>query len=152
MAASAKCPALTRRGPGPFFAPSTSSCTWNPAPTLPRAGWCVFATKAAHSFRNAALGSCLIWVARVAELRSAARRCSSPLLHGGLLAFCGFKSLKRHLATRYGMTPEEYRAKWNLPSDYLMVAPNYAAARSALAKTMGLGRNTGQKPKKRGRK
>lgn len=50
-----------------------------------------------------------------------------------------FKSLKRHLRTRYGMTPEDYRAKWNLPADYPMVAPNYAAARSELAKTMGLG-------------
>lgn len=51
-----------------------------------------------------------------------------------------FKSLKRHLATHYGMTPEDYRAKWGLPADYPMVAPNYAAARSALAKSMGLGR------------
>ncbi len=51
-----------------------------------------------------------------------------------------FKSLKRHLSTQYGMTPEQYRAKWNLPADYPMVAPNYAATRSALAKTMGLGR------------
>lgn len=51
-----------------------------------------------------------------------------------------FKSLKRHLATHYGLTPDEYRAKWGLPADYPMVAPNYAAARSALAKTMGLGR------------
>ncbi|OBQ86537.1 MucR family transcriptional regulator [Mesorhizobium sp. WSM3873] len=51
-----------------------------------------------------------------------------------------FKSLKRHLATHYGLTPEEYRAKWGLSADYPMVAPNYAAARSALAKTMGLGR------------
>ena len=51
-----------------------------------------------------------------------------------------FKSLKRHLSTHYGMTPEEYRAKWKLPADYPMVAPNYAAARSALAKNMGLGR------------
>ncbi|TIW00144.1 MAG: MucR family transcriptional regulator, partial [Mesorhizobium sp.] len=51
-----------------------------------------------------------------------------------------FKSLKRHLATHYGLTPEEYRAKWRLSADYPMVAPNYAAARSALAKTMGLGR------------
>lgn len=50
-----------------------------------------------------------------------------------------FKSLKRHLRTRYGMTPEDYRAKWSLPADYPMVAPNYAAARSELAKTMGLG-------------
>lgn len=51
-----------------------------------------------------------------------------------------FKSLRRHLATHCGLTPEEYRAKWGLPADYPMVAPNYAAARSALAKTMGLGR------------
>jgi predicted transcriptional regulator len=50
-----------------------------------------------------------------------------------------FKSLKRHLRTVYDMTPEQYRAKWNLPSDYPMVAPNYAKARSELAKTMGLG-------------
>ncbi|MGX9148328.1 MucR family transcriptional regulator [Mesorhizobium sp. 128a] len=51
-----------------------------------------------------------------------------------------FKWLKRHLSTHYGLTPDEYRAKWSLPADYPMVAPNYAAARSALAKTMGLGR------------
>jgi predicted transcriptional regulator len=50
-----------------------------------------------------------------------------------------FKSLKRHLRTRYAMTPEEYRARWNLPHDYPMVAPNYAKARSDLAKRMGLG-------------
>jgi predicted transcriptional regulator len=51
-----------------------------------------------------------------------------------------FKSLKRHLRTAYGMTPDEYRAKWGLPSDYPMVAPNYAKARSELATKMGLGR------------
>lgn len=50
-----------------------------------------------------------------------------------------FKSLKRHLRTRYHMTPEDYRAKWGLPHDYPMVAPNYAKARSDLAKKMGLG-------------
>ena len=50
-----------------------------------------------------------------------------------------FKSLKRHLRTQYGMTPEQYREKWGLPPDYPMVAPNYAAARSELAKQMGLG-------------
>lgn len=50
-----------------------------------------------------------------------------------------FKSLKRHLRTAFSMTPDEYRAKWGLPSSYPMVAPNYAAARSALAKSMGLG-------------
>ncbi|RUX23372.1 MucR family transcriptional regulator [Mesorhizobium sp. M7A.F.Ca.US.011.01.1.1] len=51
-----------------------------------------------------------------------------------------FKSLKRHLATHHNLTPDEYRTRWGLPADYPMVAPNYAAARSALAKTMGLGR------------
>jgi predicted transcriptional regulator len=50
-----------------------------------------------------------------------------------------FKSLKRHLRTQYNLTPEQYRSKWGLPKDYPMVAPNYAAARSRLAKQMGLG-------------
>jgi predicted transcriptional regulator len=50
-----------------------------------------------------------------------------------------FKSLKRHLRTQYNMTPEQYREKWGLPADYPMVAPAYAAARSQLAKQMGLG-------------
>jgi predicted transcriptional regulator len=54
-----------------------------------------------------------------------------------------FKSLKRHLMTHYGLTPDEYRQKWGLPSNYPMVAPNYAAARSQLAKDMGLGRKAG---------
>lgn len=50
-----------------------------------------------------------------------------------------FKSLKRHIRTHYDLSPEDYREKWGLPPDYPMVAPNYAAARSALAKKMGLG-------------
>jgi predicted transcriptional regulator len=50
-----------------------------------------------------------------------------------------FKSLKRHLRTHYNLSPEEYREKWGLPPDYPMVAPNYARARSDLAKQMGLG-------------
>ncbi len=50
------------------------------------------------------------------------------------------KMLKRHLRSTYGMTPDEYRAKWGLPADYPMVAPNYAAQRSAFAKKIGLGR------------
>jgi predicted transcriptional regulator len=54
-----------------------------------------------------------------------------------------FKSLKRHLRTQYDMTPEKYREKWGLPPDYPMVAPNYAAARSQLAKKMGLGQQRG---------
>jgi predicted transcriptional regulator len=63
-----------------------------------------------------------------------------------------FKSLKRHLRTQYDLTPEQYREKWNLPSDYPMVAPNYAAARSELAKKMGLGQqrsSTKRKPVKK---
>ena len=50
-----------------------------------------------------------------------------------------FKSLKRHLRTKFNLSPEQYREKWGLPPDYPMVAPNYAKARSALAKEMGLG-------------
>jgi predicted transcriptional regulator len=50
-----------------------------------------------------------------------------------------FKSLKRHLSSRFNMTPDEYRLKWGLPQDYPMVAPNYAAVRSELAKSLGLG-------------
>jgi predicted transcriptional regulator len=62
-----------------------------------------------------------------------------------------FKSLKRHLQGTYGMTPDEYRAKWSLPRDYPMVAPNYAKARSELAKRMGLGRKAGPAKKAAGR-
>jgi predicted transcriptional regulator len=57
-----------------------------------------------------------------------------------------FKSLKRHLRTQYNLTPEQYREKWGLGSDYPMVAPNYAAARSRLAKQMGLGQ---QRPRRK---
>ncbi|MFO1149308.1 MAG: MucR family transcriptional regulator [Alsobacter sp.] len=56
-----------------------------------------------------------------------------------------FKSLKRHLRTQYNMSPEEYREKWGLPADYPMVAPNYAEARSQLAKQMGLGQQRRKK-------
>jgi predicted transcriptional regulator len=52
-----------------------------------------------------------------------------------------FKSLKRHLRTRYDMSPDEYREKWGLPQDYPMVAPNYARQRSDLARKMGLGQS-----------
>ncbi len=59
-----------------------------------------------------------------------------------------YKSLKRHLRTQYNMSPDDYRAKWGLAKDYPMVAPNYAASRSALAKSMGLGRGgTSKKPR-----
>ncbi len=60
-----------------------------------------------------------------------------------------FKSLKRHLRTKYNMSPEEYRAKWGLAKDYPMVAPNYAKARSELAKQMGLGQGGRQAARKR---
>ncbi|EJL27060.1 putative transcriptional regulator [Caulobacter sp. AP07] len=61
-----------------------------------------------------------------------------------------FKSLKRHLRTKYDLSPEQYRAKWDLSKDYPMVAPNYAKARSDLAKQMGLGQG-GRKPVRKGR-
>jgi predicted transcriptional regulator len=60
-----------------------------------------------------------------------------------------FKSLKRHLRTKYNMSPEDYRAKWGLPKDYPMVAPNYAKARSELAKQMGLGQGGRQSGRRR---
>ncbi|TCR66444.1 MucR family transcriptional regulator [Bosea sp. BK604] len=59
-----------------------------------------------------------------------------------------FKTLRRHLKTKYGMTPEQYRMKWGLPDDYPMVAPDYAEARSKLAKTTGLGRSLGRGARK----
>ena len=61
-----------------------------------------------------------------------------------------FKSLKRHLMTQYGLSPQQYREKWGLPPDYPMVAPNYSATRSALAKSSGLGRKA--PPVRRGRR
>lgn len=60
-----------------------------------------------------------------------------------------FKSLKRHLSTYYALTPDAYRTKWGLPADYPMVAPNYAAARSQLAKASGLGRKAPTDPAKK---
>ena len=59
------------------------------------------------------------------------------------------KMLKRHLSTHYNLTPDQYRARWNLPADYPMVAPNYAEKRRELAKSIGLGRKPGAR---RGRK
>jgi predicted transcriptional regulator len=58
------------------------------------------------------------------------------------------KMLKRHLMTSYQMTPAQYRTRWGLPSDYPMVAPNYAKVRSSLAKKIGLGRKTADSPAK----
>ena len=62
------------------------------------------------------------------------------------------KMLKRHLMTRYGMTPDDYRTKWGLASDYPMVAPNYAEQRRTLAKSIGLGTKRTSKPRGRPRK
>ena len=61
------------------------------------------------------------------------------------------KMLKRYLRSRYGLSPEEYRAKWGLPADYPMVAPNYAAQRSEFAKKIGLGRSSPPSKKRRGK-
>ncbi|HUD52603.1 MucR family transcriptional regulator [Parvibaculum sp.] len=61
-----------------------------------------------------------------------------------------FKSLKRHLRTHYNLSPDEYREKWALPRDYPMVAPNYAQARSKLAKKMGLGQKGRRTTSRRG--
>jgi predicted transcriptional regulator len=60
---------------------------------------------------------------------------------------CGAKqkTLKRHIGTAHGLSPDQYRAKWSLPASYPMVAPNYAAARSEMAKRIGLGRKPGAK-------
>jgi predicted transcriptional regulator len=60
--------------------------------------------------------------------------------------------LKRHLMTAYGMTPEQYRAKWGLPYDYPMVAPSYAAKRRELAKAIGLGRKPKSAPPPKSRR
>jgi predicted transcriptional regulator len=62
------------------------------------------------------------------------------------------KMLKRHLRTTYNMTPDAYRARWGLPADYPMVAPNYAAQRSAFAKQIGLGRTAGAKGRRAAKK
>ena len=66
---------------------------------------------------------------------------------------CGgkFQMLKRHLGTEHGLTPAEYRVRWNLAPDHLLIAPNYAAKRKELAKKIGLGRKPGQSPKAKAR-
>jgi len=57
-----------------------------------------------------------------------------------------FKSLKRHIGTHYNLSPDAYRAKWGLPADYPMVAANYSAARSQMARAIGLGRKAAATP------
>lgn len=59
------------------------------------------------------------------------------------------KMLKRHLRSTYNMSPDEYRARWGLPADYPMVAPNYAAQRSEFAKRIGLGRSSGRQTRRK---
>ncbi len=63
-----------------------------------------------------------------------------------------FKSIKRHLRTYHDLTPDDYRERWGLPDNYPMVAPNYADARSQIAKKLGLGRKPGQTQTRRSRK
>lgn len=83
------------------------------------------------------------------ELKPAVSVRSSVKPHAVTCLECGekMKMLKRHLGTEHGMTPAEYRARWSLPADYPMVAPDYAAKRKALAVWIGLGRKPGQSPK-----
>ena len=64
----------------------------------------------------------------------------------------GFKSIKRHLWMAHGLSPEDYRARWSLPTDYPLVAATYSAARSSLAKSIGLGRKPGSKVERRGKR
>jgi hypothetical protein len=86
----------------------------------------------------------LIGIARieasVAHGLEDARRAVDPIDRLGRRYFLLREDLKRHLSTDFGLTPDAYRAKWNLPHDYPMTAPNYAAQRSQLAKSIGLGR------------
>ena len=85
------------------------------------------------------------WSRRQSRWRPSSQRCRSRSRSTSEFIVCledgkKLKMLKRHLATRYKMTPAEYRTRWGLPSDYPMVAPAYAAKRSELAKSIGLGR------------
>ncbi|MCG7505909.1 MucR family transcriptional regulator [Mesorhizobium retamae] len=89
----------------------------------------------------------------VVEARKPAVSVRKSLTHDYLVSLEDgkqYRTLKRHLSG-LGLTPEEYRAKWNLPADYPMVAPAYAERRSALAKQLGLGRKPGMKRKPKGK-
>lgn len=85
----------------------------------------------------------------VAELKPAVSVRASVKPEAVTCLECGekMKMLKRHLGTEHGLTPTEYRARWSLPADYPMVAPDYAAKRKELAVRIGLGRKPGQSPK-----
>ncbi len=91
---------------------------------------------------HAALGGTTTHVEEVVEKQKPAVTARRSLQHDHLICLEDgqkFKSLKRHLMTNHGLTPEQYREKWELAADYPMVAPAYAEARSKLAKEMGLG-------------
>jgi predicted transcriptional regulator len=91
---------------------------------------------------HAALGGATLPVEEVVEKQKPAVSVRRSIQNDFLICLEDgqkFKSLKRHLMTHYGLTPEQYRDKWELPADYPMVAPAYAEARSRLAKEMGLG-------------
>ena len=91
---------------------------------------------------HAALGGTTMPVEEVVEKQKPAVTVRRSIQHDYLICLEDgqkYKSLKRHLMTHHGLTPEQYREKWDLPADYPMVAPAYAEARSRLAKEMGLG-------------
>jgi predicted transcriptional regulator len=75
----------------------------------------------------------------VVPVKKSVQRAYVVCLEDGIRA----RTLRKHLAVAHGMTPEQYRAKWNLPDDYPMVAPEYSEQRSAMAKSIGLGRKSG---------
>jgi predicted transcriptional regulator len=103
-----------------------------------------------HSALNDA-GSAPALAEAVAPVPEAAKPAVNPkksILHDYLICLedgMKFKSLKRHLRSKYGLSPEDYKEKWGLPADYPMVAPAYSQSRSALAKNMELGRKRGTK-------
>jgi len=103
-----------------------------------------------------AVGSAQVEPEVIEDLPAAAQLTSAQIRKSvrpeGLVSFEDgkpYKTLRRHLAAR-GLTPDAYRAKWGLPDDYPMVSPNYSAARSEMAKTLGFGRKAAPEPVRRG--
>ncbi|WP_412050839.1 MULTISPECIES: MucR family transcriptional regulator [unclassified Hoeflea] len=96
---------------------------------------------------HAALGGTTVPVEEVLEKQKPAVTVRRSIQNDHLICLEDgqkFKSLKRHLMSHHGLTPDQYREKWDLPADYPMVAPAYAEARSRLAKEMGLGQKRGK--------
>lgn len=96
---------------------------------------------------HAALGGTMVPVEEVLEKQKPAVTVRRSIQNDHLVCLEDgqkFKSLKRHLMSHHGLTPDQYREKWDLPADYPMVAPAYAEARSRLAKEMGLGQKRGK--------